>query len=111
MSQSVNNTIYGKFQEQVEKNYDRPALSDEKAEYTYGQLSAYINSMAALLLKENTGKNDVVAVIYKRSAAAVIAMFAILKIGAVYMPDVYKRQLMMCYVLHLCFSSRMQILQ
>ncbi len=58
----------------------------EVSSYTYSELSAEVDRFANALRANGIGKGDAVAVFMPMIAEAVIAFYAIAKIGAVYLP-------------------------
>ncbi|MGW4207274.1 non-ribosomal peptide synthase/polyketide synthase [Lentzea sp. NPDC004789] len=70
---------------QVARTPDRIAVvADEKL--TFAELDARSTRIARLLAGHGIGREDVVAVRLPRSAAAVVALFGVLKAGAAYQP-------------------------
>ncbi|TDB89385.1 amino acid adenylation domain-containing protein, partial [Actinomadura sp. KC216] len=53
---------------------------------TYGELDAEINRLARLLLAHGAGPERIVALALPRSAQMVVALFAVLRTGAAYLP-------------------------
>lgn len=53
---------------------------------SYGELNAYANELAHMLLARGVKRNDVIAVYMKPSPDTVISILAILKAGAAYLP-------------------------
>ncbi|MGY5060942.1 AMP-binding protein [Streptomyces sp. 900105755] len=62
------------------------AIHDKDHELTYGDLSNWTRSIAALLMDRGIGPGDRVAITGPRSAAIVAAMLATVHIGATYVP-------------------------
>jgi amino acid adenylation domain-containing protein len=68
-------------------NYaDNPALRLNGRELTYGQLEERANRLAHYLIDQKIGPESVVAVVMEPSPEWVIAILALWKIGAVYLP-------------------------
>jgi len=65
---------------------DRVALSDETTELTYRQLDRAANAMAHRLIAAGVGAGSTVGVLMDRTAALVVAILAVLKSGAAYVP-------------------------
>ena len=70
---------------------DRVAIVSEREDggettYTYGELKREVDAIAAGLRELGVGKGDPVAVFMPMVAEAVIAAYAIAKLGAIYMP-------------------------
>jgi len=70
---------------------DRVAIVSEREDggetaYTYGELKHEVDAIAAGLRELGVGKGDPVAVFMPMVAEAVIAAYAIAKLGAIYMP-------------------------
>ncbi|GLZ28517.1 hypothetical protein Lesp02_07070 [Lentzea sp. NBRC 105346] len=70
------------FEAQVRRSPEALAVD----ELTYAELNARANRLAHWLIRQGAGPEDVVAVRLPRSADLVVALVAILKAGAVYMP-------------------------
>jgi amino acid adenylation domain-containing protein len=64
----------------------RTALVAGEDVFTYGRVRAESDRLAARLVAAGAGPEDVVGVHLERSAAAVIALLAVLKTGAAYLP-------------------------
>ncbi|HYN84384.1 MAG TPA: MupA/Atu3671 family FMN-dependent luciferase-like monooxygenase, partial [Pyrinomonadaceae bacterium] len=65
---------------------DEVALAFEETEVTYGELNRRANRLAARLRAEGAGPGALVAVYVERSAEMVVALLAVLKAGAAYVP-------------------------
>ncbi|WP_232665726.1 non-ribosomal peptide synthetase [Pseudonocardia sp. TRM90224] len=65
---------------------DAPAVADEHTRYTYAELDAAANRLASELVRRGIGTEDVVALVMARSAALVVALLAVHKAGAAYLP-------------------------
>ncbi|MFD0265490.1 non-ribosomal peptide synthase/polyketide synthase, partial [Streptomyces sp. NPDC127106] len=74
------------FEAQVRKHPDLPAVVFEDTVLTYEQLGARANRLAHALIARGIGPEDVVAIALPRSAEAVVAVLAVLKAGAAYLP-------------------------
>lgn len=76
--------------EQFEKNSvlfpDSVAVVHDLEHVTYSELNSRANRVARKLLSNNIQTNDVVGIIATRSVDTIVAMLAILKAGAVYLP-------------------------
>jgi len=77
--------IHQLFEEQVEQSPDETALIFEGKKYTYHEINNMANSLAHLLREKGVGRNDIVAIIAKRSYKIIVAQLAILKAGGAYM--------------------------
>lgn len=74
------------FEEQAAQNMDRVAVVFENEEYTYKQINEMSNSLAHILRERGVGREDIVAIISKRSYKVIVAQLAVLKAGGAYMP-------------------------
>ena len=74
------------FQAQVARTPDAPALSLDEERLTYRELNARANRLAWLLIDRRVGPEDVVALALPRSVELIVAMLAVLKAGAAYLP-------------------------
>ena len=73
--------------EQAARTPDRTALvSLPDVSLTYAELNAEVNRLARLLLRHGAGPERVVALALPRSAEMVVALFAVLRTGAAYLP-------------------------
>jgi amino acid adenylation domain-containing protein len=72
--------------EQFEKTPDAIALVFEGDSVSYGELSARANRLAHFLIDEGLGPEDIVGVGLSRSVDLVVALLAVLKSGAAYLP-------------------------
>ncbi len=79
-------SIPGLFAEQVARTPEAVALVCGAQSWTYRELDEAANRLAHLLAGQGVGPGDVVALLFERSAQAIIAMAAVLKTGAAYLP-------------------------
>nr|WP_247893470.1 amino acid adenylation domain-containing protein [Azospirillum endophyticum] len=71
---------------QVHRRPDATALVHPGGSLTYGDLNARANRLARLLRAEGIGPDDRVAIALERSPELVVAILAVLKAGAAYLP-------------------------
>ncbi|MDP7702258.1 non-ribosomal peptide synthetase/type I polyketide synthase [Mycobacterium sp. TY815] len=74
------------FAEQCARTPEAVAVSCQGRGLTYRELEEASNRLAHLLFDGGVGAGDVVALLVSRSADAVVAMLAVLKTGAAYLP-------------------------
>ena len=74
------------FERQVDLTPDAPALIFAETELSYAQLNAEANQLAHLISAYGIGHDAIVALSLPRSSEMVIALLAILKAGAAYLP-------------------------
>lgn len=74
------------FEAQVERAPDAIAIRFKEEELTYRELNARANRLAHHLTSEGAGAGVLVAICLERSLELVIAMLAIMKAGAAYLP-------------------------
>ena len=86
MDYPKNKTVAQLFEEQVEKNGETIAVRCKNEEITYKELDEKSNYLANRLIELGIETGDVVGINLNRSIELIIAMMAILKVGAIYMP-------------------------
>ncbi|WP_217212980.1 non-ribosomal peptide synthetase [Streptomyces sp. AC550_RSS872] len=74
------------FEQQVRRSPDAVALVCEDRELTYSELNGAANRLARLLTSRGVAAEDVVAVALPRSPELVVALLAVMKAGAAYLP-------------------------
>ncbi len=79
-------TLPALLEAQVKKSPEAVALVFEEKSLTYGRLNESANRLAHLLIARGIGPEDIVALCLPRSFEMVVALFAILKVGAAYLP-------------------------
>ncbi|MCC3650547.1 non-ribosomal peptide synthetase [Streptomyces sp. S07_1.15] len=78
--------VIDRFEAQAGRTPDNLAVVSDHAEYDYGELNARANRLARLLVSRGIGPEDIVAVARERSAGLLVALYAVLKAGAAYLP-------------------------
>ncbi|OMC41454.1 non-ribosomal peptide synthetase [Mycobacterium sp. GA-1841] len=79
-------SIPQRFAEQVTRTPDAPALTCDGRTMGYRELDESSNRLANRLSAEGVGPGDFVAVLFPRCAEAIVAILAVLKAGAAYLP-------------------------
>jgi tyrocidine synthetase III len=79
-------TVLDMFRSQVRKTPGAIALVLEEEELTYKQLDARSNQWAASLIYKGVSKGDFIGLIMDRSIEMIVAILAVLKSGAAYVP-------------------------
>ena len=79
-------TLPGLLVRAAEADHDRVAVSGDSAHLTYGELEDRSSQLAAALVDLNVRPGDRVAVFAAKSTDAVVALYAIMRAGAVYVP-------------------------
>ncbi|MFG3105126.1 non-ribosomal peptide synthetase, partial [Streptomyces tendae] len=74
------------FEERVERSPEATAVVFEGVELSYGELNARANRLARLLVEQGAGPEQFVAVALPRSLDLVVALLAVHKSGAAYVP-------------------------
>ncbi|MDT5016181.1 MAG: hypothetical protein QOD39_2341, partial [Mycobacterium sp.] len=74
------------FTSQVERTPDELALTCEGRSLTYRELDKAANRLAHLLAGRGAGPGQSVALLFSRSAEAIVSILAVLKTGAAYLP-------------------------
>ncbi len=74
------------FEAQVTRNAGAVAVSYDGSHITYGDLEQSANRLAHLLIEQGVRPGQRVALLFSRSVEAIVAIFAVLKTGAAYVP-------------------------
>ncbi|WP_131812455.1 non-ribosomal peptide synthetase, partial [Mycobacterium mantenii] len=74
------------FAEQVARTPEAVAVTFDGASMTYRELDEAANRLAHLLAAHGAGPGQWVALLFERSAEAIVAILAVLKTGAAYLP-------------------------
>ena len=74
------------FAAQVARTPEAVALSCGERSWTYRELEEAANRLAHLLAGQGAGPGQCVALLFSRSAEAIVAILAVLKTGAAYLP-------------------------
>ncbi|MFD9904204.1 amino acid adenylation domain-containing protein [Streptomyces sp. NPDC059063] len=79
-------TLPGAFEAQVARDPDRVALIGEQERLTYGEFNRRANQLAHWLIEQGAGPEQLVAVRVPRSVDLMVALYAVVKAGAAYVP-------------------------
>ncbi|MFD8811624.1 amino acid adenylation domain-containing protein [Streptomyces sp. NPDC059627] len=79
-------TLADLFQQRVREQPAATAVVDEHGSLTYAELNARANAVARLLVAAGAGPERIVALAVPRSAEMVVALLAVVKSGAAYLP-------------------------
>ncbi|WP_229834825.1 non-ribosomal peptide synthetase [Streptomyces xantholiticus] len=79
-------TVPELFQAQVARTPDNPAVGHAGREIGYAELDERANRLARLLIRRGAGPEQFVALALPRSADVIVALLAVLKSGAAYLP-------------------------
>ncbi len=79
-------TLPALFEAQVQRTPDTTAVVYEDTSLTYAQLNARANRLARLLIDSGVAPEKLVALAVPRSAEMIVAVLAVLKAGAAYLP-------------------------
>ena len=83
---TVSASVPGLFVEQVARTPEAVALSDGQRSWTYTELDQAANRLAHHLVGVGARPGQSVALMFSRSAEAIVAILAVLKTGAAYLP-------------------------
>ncbi|HEX2876855.1 MAG TPA: amino acid adenylation domain-containing protein [Polyangiaceae bacterium] len=75
-----------RFEAQVDQRREAPAVTFGERSLGYAELDARANSLARQLVAQGVTPDSVVAIAFERSLEAVVALLAVLKAGACYLP-------------------------
>ncbi|MFG3207649.1 amino acid adenylation domain-containing protein [Streptomyces sp. NPDC048192] len=79
-------TLPGAFEAQVARDPDRVALIAEQERLSYGEFNRRANRLAHWLIEQGAGPERLVAVKIPRSVDLMVAIYAVVKAGAAYVP-------------------------
>ncbi|GGU11832.1 non-ribosomal peptide synthetase [Streptomyces violascens] len=74
------------FEEQARRSPESVAVTSDGTSLTYGELDARVNRLARHLIARDAGPDRFVAVALPRSAELIVAVLAVIKSGAAYVP-------------------------
>ncbi|NEQ48306.1 MAG: amino acid adenylation domain-containing protein [Leptolyngbya sp. SIOISBB] len=83
---SLNHCIHQYFEAQVIRTPDHPAVRFEEQQFTYTELNTRSNQLAHYLRSQGVETESIVALYLERSLDSVMALLAVLKAGAAYLP-------------------------
>jgi amino acid adenylation domain-containing protein len=78
--------VHELFEQQAEREPDAAAVVSEQGLVTYGELNRRANQLARHLVKLGARAETRVGVLFERSAEMIVALLAVLKAGAAYVP-------------------------
>ncbi len=85
-TKSVHGTLSSLLQQQIIKNPNKLALKFNNSTLTYEELGKRIDILSNKLLENGIKENTPVTLLLDRSLEMIVSMFAVLKIGAYYVP-------------------------
>lgn len=85
-SEHQNEVMCKLFEEAAAKYGMKTAVVTQAGKVTYEELLNHVNVLAIQLLEEGIGREDRVAVMTSRNIETIVAIYAILRVGAVYVP-------------------------
>ncbi|MNQ45316.1 Dimodular nonribosomal peptide synthase [compost metagenome] len=83
---AANGNLHDKFEEWVTRRPQAVAVSHGKQHMCYGELSALASALARRLLDAGLQRGELVAITLDRSIEVIVAILAVLKAGAAYLP-------------------------
>jgi amino acid adenylation domain-containing protein len=84
--ETENKPVLDLFQMQVQKNPNKPAVSDKTQNLTYADLDQKSNQLANYLIEKEITSGKRVAIYFNRSVDLIISILATLKAGCAYVP-------------------------
>ncbi|MEW2138048.1 amino acid adenylation domain-containing protein [Streptomyces sp. NPDC005409] len=85
-AEDAHHTLVHAFEAQAARTPDAPAVKSGTSSLSYGELNARANQLARLLVQHGAGPERLVAVAMPQTADLVVALLAVLKSGAAYLP-------------------------
>lgn len=82
----LNSTINEYFEEMVERQPKSIAIIDDNLQISYEEFNVLSNKLARTLASRGIGQGDRVALCFERSVHMMVAIMAIIKLGAAYIP-------------------------
>jgi amino acid adenylation domain-containing protein len=82
----INNTIINRFEQQVRKYGDRPAIKTINSEINYNNLNERVNQAAHAIIGCSLEKDQNIAILFEHNIDMVAGMLAVLKAGHAYVP-------------------------
>lgn len=79
-------TVPEQFEQQVSRTPDAVAVKADDLTLTYAELNERSNRLAHYLISKGVSPDDVIAIAVPRSASLIVAVLAVLKSGAAYLP-------------------------
>ena len=86
LQSSPSGTVDSAFEATVDRHSSAVAIQTDRGDYSYLELAALVTAMAARLREAGVKPGDAVGIMMPRSAAIAVAMLAVLKVGAAYVP-------------------------
>ncbi|MCY7855055.1 amino acid adenylation domain-containing protein, partial [Bacillus sonorensis] len=74
------------FEEQAEKTPDRAAVVYGHTKLTYRELDQKANQLAYVLRRKGVGKDDIIGIMFDRSADVIVPILGVMKAGGAYLP-------------------------
>ena len=78
--------VHRRFEEMALRHPDAPAVASQEQTLSYAQLERLAGALAQRLRRQGAGADSLIGVAVQRSPDAVVAMLAVLKAGAAYVP-------------------------
>ncbi|TVZ40309.1 non-ribosomal peptide synthase protein (TIGR01720 family)/amino acid adenylation domain-containing protein [Alteromonadaceae bacterium 2753L.S.0a.02] len=82
----IESNLVNRFNERFQNYKSSIAVVDEYKSYSYQELDDISNQVAAFLKESGASAGDCIALAFPRTAAMVISQYAVLKLGAVFVP-------------------------
>ncbi|WP_160159235.1 non-ribosomal peptide synthetase [Streptomyces sp. SLBN-118] len=79
-------TLTQMLEQQMRRTPDATAITGSDGQLSYAELDRRSDAIAAVLRQHGAGPGSIIGILSRRTAAAIIGLWAVLKVGAAYLP-------------------------